>query len=152
MSIILMIDEEELLSKFPAYIKSRIKQNIFSFPSDIQWVYTPIKAYRSVVRKSNDSHPICKSDMLSKFEMYGNSPKRARGFRWDESNPLLYGVSLFEDKNALKNVRNMQPPNTIAVGMITQNGGPCERGESTHVCWWLYEDVDLSCFKIDKEG
>lgn len=90
--------------------------------------------------------------MLSKFEMYGNSHKRPRGFRWDEANPFLYGVSLFEDKNALKNAMTMRPENKVAVGMITQNGGPCERGELTHVCWWLYEDVDLSSFKIDEEG
>lgn len=49
-------------------------------------------------------------------------------------------------ENALKFPR---PNKKIAVGNIYAEAGPAEVNESTgHVCWWLYENIEIEGFSI----
>ena len=81
--------------------------------------------------------------------------KRIRGESGDlEKKPEYYGVSLYEDKSQLMlRLRLPQKDRKIVKGNVYSDGGPILKGQNTHICWWIYENVDLSGFEIlDCEG
>ena len=39
------------------------------------------------------------------------------------------------------------PKKKMAAGYVYSAGGPQETNDQ-HVCWWLYEDADVSGFKL----
>ncbi len=45
------------------------------------------------------------------------------------------------------------PKKKMAVGNVYKEGGPQETNSiQQHVCWWLFEDADVSGFKIEEES
>lgn len=43
------------------------------------------------------------------------------------------------------------PNKKMAVGYVHKESGPQKTTEKTqHVCWWLYEDADVSGFQIEE--
>jgi len=139
--------------KFPATLREKIKNDGFVFPAQTEVEYSPFLAYRAITRKEGDLSEVTRNDFRSKAE---KKEKKIRGKVIDQTDPAYYGVSFFKDKDILKSkfVNAFKFPNPckkIAVGFIKQEGGPqLTNEESTHVCWWLFEDVDLSTFKFDE--
>ena len=65
------------------------------------------------------------------------------------SKPEYYGTSLFTSIGALNNIQSLnKPEKRVAVGSINQESGPILRNDMRcHICWWLYENADLSSFE-----
>lgn len=135
--------------KFPITLREKIKNDGFSFPAETELEYEPILAYRGITREEGDLAGVTRRDFRSKAEM---KEKKIRGRVIDQTDPQYYGVSLFKDKKEFINAFKFpRPRKKIAVGYIKQEGGPQYTNEETkHVCWWLFEDVDLSTFKIEE--
>lgn len=144
--------EEELqvyYDKFPVILRGKLKNRLLRFPGNTKFVYEPIEAYRVVVRAKDDKHALDMEDMKSYYER----GKRLPGVQViDETDPLYYAVSLFESMEALKQSFNFPRPNKkMAHGYVYEEGGPCLRGVTGHISWWLFENVDLRDFEIMEE-
>ncbi len=144
----------ELLKKFPAFIKKALSDGMFNIPDEALFEYVAFEAYRCISRDNEDNTPLNMDDMKSYAEM-GKKYRAA-------ANPLnkakFYGISLYENKQDLDNTLSLpKPGKKIAKGLIYQEGGPHlpkDPNKDSHVTWWLYENADLSSFKIigEKNG
>ena len=143
---------EELLqiySKFPVAFRNKLINQEIVFPDNTEFSYNKFLAFRGICREVDDVTPLNRGDMRSYFEE-GKVPRGAGG---NVSNPSLYSVSLFREfidfKNAMKFPR---PRKKVAQGYVCCEGGPQLSSEtSSHVDWWLYEDVDFSSFCIRED-
>ena len=145
-----MVDLQELdkiREKFPSILKDRLKNGEFFFPACTQYEYTPIKAYRGIARDTGDFSPVTRDDFRSYAEM---KKRKTRGCKVDRSSPQYYGVSFFTQKERVENVLAFpNPKKKIIYGEIFCAGGPClVNDETEHVCWWLYENTDISGVNI----
>lgn len=142
--------EEELYSKFPAVLKRKLLNKELKFPSNTEFEYEKIYVYRAVKREKDDNTRPNANDFKSYFEE-GKRPKAIRG-KWEdcESNPRYYGVSSFLKREIVEQLmRFPNPRKKMMAGYVCQEGGPQETNlESQHVCWWLYENADISGFEI----
>lgn len=138
--------EENICNKFPVVLRDKLLNNTIELPDDTQFEYEKIKTYRAVARKVDDFHTVTRNDFKSYFEL-GKKPK-ARGVKDPEKDPRYYGVSSSLSKEIVEQKMRFPNPNKkMAVGYVYCEGGP-ELTEDQHVCWWLYEGVDLSGFKL----
>lgn len=138
---------EELYLKFPSLLRQKIKNGQVKFPLDTLFQYTPVKAYRCIVREPDDMSAVTRND----FKSYAEEGKRiTRNQVIDSSKPDYYGVSLFRRKEIVENkMKFPNPHKKMAEGFVFQEGGPQRSDKNTeHVCWWLYETIDLTGFKI----
>ena len=68
-----------------------------------------------------------------------------------QSNPKYYGVSSFIDRKKAEDLFAFpNPSKKIAKGYVVDTIGP-QLTESEHVCWWLYDHMDVTGFIIDEE-
>lgn len=77
--------------------------------------------------------------------------KNIRGMQADiTKSPNYYGVFLFQTKEMVANAMKLpHPRKKIAEGFVFQEGGPQQTDMKTgHICWWLFEHVDFSNFKL----
>lgn len=142
--------DEKLYEKFPAVLKAKLMNNEIAFPEGTLFEYEPIFTYRAIERKNEDSREVSIDDFKSYFEL-GKKPKGPRGKIIDyTSNPHFYGVSSFLKKEIVEQTMKFPNPNKkMAAGYVYCEGGPEHTTyEKEHVCWWLYEDADVSGFKI----
>lgn len=143
------IMNKDLYSKFPYVLKNKLMNNEIKFPSSTEFDYEPLRVYRAVSRKCDDNSGVSLNDFKSYFEL----KKKPRGVIDNlEGNAKYYGVSSFLDKKIVKQL--MKFPNLnkkLAEGFVFSEGGP-QCTDDKHVCWWLYEGVDVSGFKIVEEG
>ncbi|MCR5118991.1 MAG: hypothetical protein K6B44_05145 [Lachnospiraceae bacterium] len=132
---------------FPAILREKIKKGEFVFPVDTEDTYEPITGYRCYYRNDGDDTAPGRDDFRSHAEL--GRVLRGNG----RSKPEYYGTSLFTSRGELNNIQSLNKPDKrVAVGCIFQEGGPIKRNKSRgHVCWWLYEDVDLSSFEEVKD-
>lgn len=147
-----MINElDDISLRFPAILKEKIASGEFRFPSGTEFCYTPIKAFRCVEREKDDNNIITRNDFKSYAEL---GRKKTRGKIIDIHRPEYYGVSLFRKKEIVENIMKFPNPHKkMAVGYVVQEYGPqLTNYETEHVCWWLYENVDLKDFIIIAEG
>lgn len=144
--------EEELqvyYDKFPVILRGKLKNRLLRFPGNTKFVYETIEAYRMVIRAKDDSHPFDLEDMRSYHEQ-GKLPRGVQ--KMDEADPLYYAVSLFENIEGLKqSLKFSNPKKKVAHGYVYEEGGPCLRGVTGHISWWLFENVDLREFEIMEE-
>lgn len=133
---------------FSAILREKIKNGEFEFPEDTEYTYTPIKGYRCYFRKEDDQTIPNREDFRSHAEL--GKILRGKG----SSKPEYYGTSLFTSLAELNNIQSLnKPEKKVAVGKIIQEGGPIRRNEKKgHICWWLYENADLSSFEEVKEN
>lgn len=144
--------DKEICLKFPAVLKHKLLNKEIEFPDATLFDYEPILAYRAVEREEGDNRKIEAGDFKSYFEL-NKVPKAARGIKWDwEHDPHYYGVSCFLDKRIVEQkMKFPNPRKKMAVGNVYKEGGPQETDYKTqHVCWWLYEDADISGFIIEE--
>lgn len=139
---------KELYSKFPYVLRNKLINNEIRFPDSTRFEYESLYVYRAVARKRDDNSEVSLKDFKSYFEL----KKKPRGvIETQEKNAKYYGVSSFLDKKIVKQLMNFPNPNKkLAEGYVFSEGGP-QVTDDEHVCWWLYEGVDVSGFKLVKE-
>lgn len=137
-----MKDENYL--KFPSVLREKIYNSEIIFPEKAYFVYEPILAYRGILRKPDDVSAVTRAD----FTSYAEKNICRRGI--NKKDPHYYGVSLFLNKASVENALKFpREDRKIAVGHVYSEAGPAEINEATeHVCWWLYEDVEVQGFEI----
>lgn len=142
---------KELCLKFPVVLRDKLLQNEIEFPDSTQFEYDDLITYRAVERNTEDYSEVTLNDFKSYFEL-GKSPKRVRGLPKDiTKDPHYYGVSSFLKKEIVEQqMKFPNPRKKLAVGNVYSAGGP-QHTTDQHVCWWLYKDADVSCFKLIKE-
>lgn len=140
----------ELYYSFPAVFRNKLLNKEISFPDGTLFQYDKFCAYRGIIRDEQDHTPLNKDDMKSYYELYLEKGKCPRGRSIDLSDPSSYSVSLFRDFEDLKNIFKFpRPRKKVAVGCIFAEGGPQKMSTSTsHVDWWLFENVDFSNFEV----
>ena len=141
--------DTELCMKFPAVVREKLLNNEIELPDGTLVKYGKIPTYRAVERKADDNREITIEDFKSYFEL-GRRPKKPRGTKADlEKDPHYYGVSSFLDKKIVELKMKFPNPNKkMASGFVCQEGGP-QHTTDQHVCWWLYNDADVSSFKLE---
>lgn len=139
--------ENELFNKFPAVLKRKLLDGELKFPADTKFQYERIYTYRAIVREKDDNTKPNANDFKSYFEEK-KRPKAVRGNC--ESDPHYYGVSSFLKREIVEQLMHFpNPSKKMMAGYVCQEGGPQETNvESQHVCWWLYENADISSFEI----
>lgn len=143
---------DEICMKFPAVLKDKLLRKEIELPDTVLFDYEPIMTYRAVERKKDDHRSIQLEDFKSYFELK-KTPKSARGIKKDWSkDPHYYGVSSFLDRKIVEQkMKFPNPKKKMAKGNVYKEGGPQEtNGKERHVCWWLFEDVDISGFEIEE--
>lgn len=144
--------DDEICMKFPAVLKDKLLRKEIELPDTTLFDYEPIFVYRAVDREKDDYRTIQSEDFKSYFELK-KTPKNARGIKKDWSkDPHYYGVSSFLDRRIVEQkMKFPNPKKKMAVGNVYKEGGPEETNERDgHVCWWLFEDADISGFEIEE--
>ena len=134
------------IEKFPPLLRDKLKDGQIQFPENTQFEYMPILGYRMIMREDCNDIRVTREDFRSHAEL----GILVRGVR-PEDIPEYYGASVYKDKKKLANIFKLPKPGKIlARGHVVQAGGPQSTNEKTkHVCWWVYEDVDVSDFKVE---
>lgn len=141
---------KEFYEKFPSVLAKKLINKDICFPPGTAIQYEKIHAYRVIERESNDFHSVDRNDFRSYHEL-NKKPKVPKGMSKKEleSNPRYFGVSLFIDKRVAEQKRLfLKPGRKIAEGYVYQGAGP-ELTEDKHICWWLYDNTDITGFKIE---
>lgn len=136
--------EDNNYLKFPSIIREKLYNGDFMFPEHTRFMYEPILAYRGIQRSEDDFTAVTRKD----FESHAERKICRRGT--DRKDPHYFGVSLFQNKESVENALKFPRANKkIAVGHVYAEAGPAEINETTgHVCWWLYDEVEIDRFSI----
>lgn len=131
-------------SKFPSVLKEKIINGEISFPENARFLYEPIQGFRCIKREPDNFDPVSKKDFLSYYEMNVSRKKI------NKNDPHYYGVSLFLNKECVENALKFpRVGKKIAVGKVYSEAGPSEVNEYTgHICWWIYDNVEIEGFSI----
>lgn len=142
---------KELCVKFPVVLREKLLNNQIELPDTTQFEYDSLLTYRAVERRSDDNREVTLEDFRSYFELR-KIPKRPRGMVGDiKKDPHYYGVSSFLNREIVEQkMRFPNPKKKMAMGYVYSAGGP-QNTDDQHVCWWLYEDADVSGFKLIEE-
>lgn len=142
--------------KFPCILQEKLKNNDeLQFPENTQYEYEKIYGYRCIRRATEDNTPIDRSDFRSNIETSISQGQKIRKRRAQDKEPEddinYYGTSLFEKKEMLANVMHLpKPSKKICSGYVFMEGGPQVTDGNYHINWWVYEEADLSGFKIEE--
>lgn len=135
--------------KFPAVFREKLQLGEIELPDEVCFEYDPILAYRCIKRSISDDSPVTREDFRSNAELGRTNFKNK--IEHPERLPEYYGVSFYREKQQLELRMSLPRKNRKVVsGHICQEGGPvlCST-QSTHVCWWLYENAGTGDFKIE---
>ncbi len=144
--------DDKIINKFPVSFRNKLKNKEIIFPKGTKFQYEKILVYRAVNRKNNDFRKPDLNDFKSYFQL-GKNPKRVKGKKAENllKEPTYYGVSSFTKREIVEQIMKFPNPNKkLAIGYVYDKGGP-EYTKEYHVCWWLFEDVDLSDFYLEQE-
>ncbi len=144
--------KKELCLKFPVVLREKLLNNEIELPETALFDYETLRTYRAVERKADDCHEITLEDFKSYYEL-NKKPITPRGVKKDfRKDPEYYGVFSFLKREIVEQKMKFPNPNKkMAVGYVYKEGGPQKTTEETqHVCWWLYEDADVSGFQLDE--
>lgn len=150
-----MINSNEYIYlKFPCVLKKKLEEKAFNFPEEIKFEYEPIFAYRCIEREKNDNSQIDKNDFLSNVEELIYKKKKIKKKRGQINEPRndikYYATSLSMTRENLENTMHLpRPSKKICSGYVYMEGGP-QLTEEEHINWWVFADVDLSGFTIEK--
>lgn len=139
--------EDKNLLKFPSVLREKIASGEFVFPENTQYVYDSILGFRGIERAEGDFTPVTRRDFLSYAEL--NICRRGI----NKNDPHYYGVSLFANRASVENALKFPKPNKkLAQGRVYAEAGPAEVNlETEHICWWLYDKVEIKGFTICEE-
>lgn len=140
---------EELLMKFPAIFREKLRNGEIVLQDDVKFEYEPIQAFRCINRTASDTTAVSRSDFKSNAEL-GRTNFKGK-IEHPEKLPEYYGVSFYQKREELDVRLGLPRKNRKVVkGYIQQEGGPQRQSsESSHVCWWLYENADVSGFSLE---
>lgn len=138
-----------LVEKFPEVLCKKIKSREIILPEGTKYNYNKIYTYRAIARNEDDFTAVSRDDFKSYFELAKKPKKMPRGVKI-ENRPDYYGVSTFLNKESVEQIMKFPNPNKkIAAGYVYCEGGPqYTNEEKQHVCWWLFEDADISGYKL----
>lgn len=144
----------ELYLLFPAVLKNKLLKNELSFPSHTEYKYKKIWAYRCIERKKEDDTPINRADFYSNIEelkINGKIIKKKRGQQLEPENDIgNYATSLYKNREIIENKMYLpRPSKKVCSGYVFMEGGP-QATDDQHINWWIYEEIDLSQFSIEK--
>lgn len=139
---------EDFYTKFPVILRDKLLNQEIEFPDTTMFDYENLLTYRAVERRIEDNHEVTPDDFKSYFEL-GKKPKNPRGLNKDiTKDPHYYGVSCFLKKEIVAQKMKFPNPNKkMATGYVYKEGGPQDTKDQ-HVCWWLYQNADVSGFKL----
>ena len=140
---------DALIEKFPVVLREKIKKGELIFPEGTKYIYEPILTYRAIAREKDDFTDVSRDDFKSYFELGKEPKKKPRGIRL-ENVPEWYGVSSYLKKEIVEQKMNFPNPHKkMASGYVNCKGGPqYTNAKEYHVCWWLFEDADISGYKL----
>lgn len=141
-----MVENDNFL-KFPSIIRKKISSGELVFPNDVRFTYLPFQGFRAIEREKDNFDNVTRNDFMSYAEL--NICRRGV----NRKDPHYYGVSLFLNKESVENALKFPKPNKkIAVGKVYSEAGPSQINENNgHICWWLYDNVEIEGFSICKE-
>ena len=146
--------DKALCLKFPAVLRDKLLNNEIELPETTQFEYNNLFTYRAVERKVDDYREITLEDFKSYFELHKTpkTPKTPRGVSINYTkDPHYYGVSSFLKREIVEQkMKFPNPKKKMAAGYVYSEGGP-QNTNDQHVCWWLYDGVDVSGFKLIEE-
>lgn len=150
----MMDNKEHLYLQFPSVLKSKLTCCEIQFPKNVEYEYDPIWAYRCINRDAEDQTKINRKDFMSYIEIStasGKPIKKRKGQITEPGKDIgYYAVSLFKKKENLENIMHFpRPSKKICSGFVFMEGGP-QATDDQHINWWIYENIDLSAFKIEK--
>ncbi len=139
-----MVFSDEILNKFPCVLKNALYSKKVTLPDNVEFKFDDFIGYRMISRKVNDDTPINKNDFLSQAELKEIGKPLARGI--DINDISFYSCSLFKDSKQLQIILHLPRKNKKAIkGIIKmQNGAIRQNAETSHIDWWLYDDVNVS--------
>lgn len=142
---------DDILLKFPAVFRDRLRTGEVEWKEGVCFEYEPILAYRCIKRSVSDNSLVTRNDFKSNAELGRTAFKS--GIEHPESMPEYYGVSFYQQKQELDlRLRLPMKNRKVICGYLHQEGGPTlKSSESSHVCWWLYEEAKVDNFKIIEE-
>ena len=148
----MICDVDTLAEKFPMVLKEKIKNRELIFPEETKYEYNPILTYRAISREKDDFTEVTRADFKSYFELGKAPKKKPRGVKIEKI-AEWYGVSSFLRKEIVEQKMSFPNPHKkMAVGYVTCEGGPQYTNlKEYHVCWWLFENADVSGYKIVEE-
>ena len=140
---------EELYLKFPEILRGKLLNKEIKLPDSTEFEYPRIYTYRAVERKDGDNREVTMEDFKSYFELGKTPKKKPRGVVQDYTNdPHYYGISSFLKRERVEQIMKFPNPNKkLAAGYVYCEGGPQSTCDG-HVCWWLYEEANVSEFKL----
>lgn len=138
---------------FPAVLKNKLLNNELSFPNHTEYKYNKIWAYRCIERKKEDDTPINRTDFYSnieEFKIKGKKINKKRGQQLPEDDIRCYATSLYTNRDTIEIMMYLpRPSKKICSGYVFMEGGP-QATDDEHINWWIYEEIDLSQFSIEK--
>lgn len=139
----------EIYNKFPVLLRSRLMAKEIELPEGTQFEYEKFMAFRGILREPDDNTPLNIEDMRSYYEL----GKKPRGMWINANDPCLHSVSLFRSLEDVAAAFHFpKPGKKLAQGNVFAEGGPQYSSTvSSHVDWWLYENVDFSDFEIRED-
>lgn len=140
---------EELPMKFPVILRDKLRTGEIVLQDEVKFEYEPIQAFRCINRKESDTTAVSRNDFKSNAEL-GRTNFKGK-IEHPERLPEYYGVSFYQKREEL-DVRLGLPKRNrkVVKGYVQQEGGPqLQSRESSHVCWWLYENADVSNFSLE---
>lgn len=140
---------EELLMKFPVIFRDKLRTGEIVLQDEVKFEYEPILAFRCINRKAGDNAAVSRSDFQSNAELRRTKIKGIT--EHPERLPEYYGVSFYQKREELDvRLKLPQKNRKVVKGYIQQEGGPqLQNKKTSHVCWWLYENADVSNFSIE---
>lgn len=146
-----MVYTNDFYMRFPAVLREKLMSGEIEFPDTTQFEYLPLRTYRAVAREKEDNHAVDYNDFKSYFELNQSPKKQPRGIRTDfRKDPHYYGVSSFIDRRIVEQkMKFPNPHKKMASGFVHKEGGPQDT-KDRHVCWWLFENADISSFKLEE--
>lgn len=140
---------EELLMKFPVIFRDKLRSGEIVLQDEVKFEYEPILAFRCITRKESDTTAVSRNDFQSNAELRRTNFKGK--IAHPEQLPEYYGVSFYQKREELDVRLGLPKKNRKVVkGYIQQEGGPqLQSSKSSHVCWWLYENADVSNFSLE---
>ncbi|MCM1304089.1 MAG: hypothetical protein NC305_11880 [Lachnospiraceae bacterium] len=139
---------EDLLMKFPVIFRNKLESGEIVLQDEVKFEYEPVWAFRCIDRKAADTTDVSRNDFRSNAEL-GRTNFKGK-IEHPELLPEYYGVSFYRKREELDVRLGLPRKNRKVVeGYIRQEGGPqLQSGKTSHVCWWLYENADVSSFSI----
>ena len=131
--------------RFPCVLKEKLISGEIILPDETKFTYEKILVYRAVERTEDDKRPITNDDFKSYYELK-KGPKKPKGNI--ENNPKYYGVSSYTERKIAEQIMHFpRPSKKIAKGYVYDEGGP-EYTEDKHICWWIYDKVEINGFYL----